>query len=129
MCEDFATDFGDKRTGCCIRTTQRLTPRFSAGIFLFFQLKIKLNGHHFDTIEVIKEEPQAVLNTLTGHDFQDAFKKWQKRKERCIHAEGDYFEGDFGQMVQSYFLKRWQHHSRELCTDLCNIHRIPPNSI
>jgi hypothetical protein len=42
-------------------------------------------------------ELQAVLNTLTEHDFQDAFKKWQKHWEWCICAEGDYFEGDGGQ--------------------------------
>jgi hypothetical protein len=56
----------------------------------------KLEGHHFDTIDVIEAESQAVLNTFTEHDFQNAFKKWQKRWERCIHAEGDYFEGDGG---------------------------------
>jgi hypothetical protein len=33
----------------------------------------------------------AVLNTLTEHDFQDAFKKCQERWEQRIHAEGDYF--------------------------------------
>jgi hypothetical protein len=27
-------------------------------------------------------------------DIQDAFKKWRKHWERCIRAEGDYFEGD-----------------------------------
>jgi hypothetical protein len=37
-------------------------------------LKIKLKGRHFDTTEVIETESQAVLNTLTEHDFQDAFK-------------------------------------------------------
>jgi hypothetical protein len=57
-------------------------------------LKIKLKGRHFDTTEV---ESQVVLNTLTEYDFQDAFKKWQKRWEQCIRAEGDYFEGDGGQ--------------------------------
>jgi hypothetical protein len=36
-------------------------------------LKIKSKGRHFDTIEVIEAESQAVLNTLTEHDFQDAF--------------------------------------------------------
>jgi hypothetical protein len=41
---------------------------------LFPRLKIKLKGHHFDTTEVIEVESQAVLNTLTIHDFQDAFK-------------------------------------------------------
>jgi hypothetical protein len=38
----------------------------------------KLKGHHFDTTGVINAESQAVLNTLTEHDFQDIFKKWQK---------------------------------------------------
>jgi hypothetical protein len=65
--------------------------------FLFPQLKIKLKGSHFNTTEVIKAESRAVLNTLTQHDFQDAFKKWQKRWERWICTEGDYFEGDGGQ--------------------------------
>jgi hypothetical protein len=45
---------------------------------------------------VIEAELQAVLNTLTEHDFQDAFKIWQQCWERCIHAEGDYFEGGGG---------------------------------
>jgi hypothetical protein len=45
---------------------------------LFPQLKIILKGRHFDTIEVIEAESQAVLNTLTEHNLNDAFKKWQK---------------------------------------------------
>jgi hypothetical protein len=42
---------------------------------LFPRLKIlvKLKGRHFDSTEVIEAESQAVLNTLTEHDFQDAF--------------------------------------------------------
>jgi hypothetical protein len=47
------------------------------------RLKIKLKGRHFGTFEVIETESQAVLNTLTEHDFQDAFKKVQKYWERC----------------------------------------------
>jgi hypothetical protein len=44
--------------------------------FLFFsRLKIKLKSRHFGTIEVIKAESQTELNTLTEHNFQDAFKK------------------------------------------------------
>jgi predicted helicase len=38
-------------------------------------LKIKLKGRHFDTIDVIEAALQSMLNTLTEHDFQDAFKK------------------------------------------------------
>jgi hypothetical protein len=41
---------------------------------LFPRLKIKRKGRHFDTTEVIEVESQAVLNTLTEQDFQDAFK-------------------------------------------------------
>jgi hypothetical protein len=36
-------------------------------------MKIKLKGCHFYKIEVNVEKLQAVLNTLTEHDFQDAF--------------------------------------------------------
>jgi hypothetical protein len=43
---------------------------------------------------VMEAELQAVLNSLTEHDFQDAFTKWQKRWERCVRAEGNNFEGD-----------------------------------
>jgi hypothetical protein len=41
---------------------------------------------------VIEAESQVVLNTLTEYDFQDAFKKWQKSRERCICMEGNCFE-------------------------------------
>jgi hypothetical protein len=43
--------------------------------FLFPQLKVKLKGHHFDTVEVIEVDSQVVLDTLNEHHFQDAFKK------------------------------------------------------
>jgi hypothetical protein len=42
---------------------------------LLLRLKIKLKVRHFNTVEVIEAELQAVLNTFTEHDFQDAFKK------------------------------------------------------
>jgi hypothetical protein len=49
---------------------------------VFPRLKIRLKGRHFDKIEVIEAESQAVLNTLKERDFYDAFKKWQKRSKR-----------------------------------------------
>jgi hypothetical protein len=51
-------------------------------------LKIKLKGHHFDTIEVIEAESQAVLNTLTEHDFQDAFKNGRSSGNVTYAREG-----------------------------------------
>jgi hypothetical protein len=39
----------------------------------------KTEGRQFDTTDMIEAELRVVLNTLTEHDFQNAFKKWQKR--------------------------------------------------
>jgi hypothetical protein len=61
-------------------------------------LKIKLKGRHFDTIEVMEAELQAVLNTFTEHDFQDAFKKIAEVLRIVhTHTERDYLECDGGQ--------------------------------
>jgi hypothetical protein len=111
MSKDFAPKFGDDGTDCCI-TTHCLTFPCFAREFLtknnmtvvphphyfsrFPRLKIKLKNRHFDATDVLEAEPQAGLNTLTENDFQEAF-KWQKRWERCIHAERNYFEGDGAQ--------------------------------
>jgi hypothetical protein len=56
-----------------------------------------LKGHHFDTVEVIEAESKTLVNTLTEHNLQNAFNKWQKRWDRCIHAKREYFKGDGGQ--------------------------------
>jgi hypothetical protein len=39
-------------------------------------LKAKLEGRYFGTIELMAAELQAVLDTLTEHDFQDSLKEW-----------------------------------------------------
>jgi hypothetical protein len=59
-------------------------------------MKLKLNGRQFDTIEEFQAESPTVLNTLTVKYFQEAFKKWRRRWDRCLHAGGNYFEGDGG---------------------------------
>jgi hypothetical protein len=40
--------------------------------------------------EEIHAETQEVIDTLTFENFQETC--W----DRCIHAQGDYFEGDGG---------------------------------
>jgi hypothetical protein len=80
--------------GCCIMTTQCyisfftrefLTKNNMTGVphphffSLFPRLTIKLNGRHFwhnwgDWSRIL-----GSVNTLTEQDFQDEFKKWQKR--------------------------------------------------
>jgi hypothetical protein len=46
---------------------------------------------------MIEAKSQVVLNTLKEHNFQNVFKKLQKRWKECIRAEGDCFKGDGGQ--------------------------------
>jgi hypothetical protein len=50
-------------------------------------LKIKLKVRHFDTIEVIETESQTVLNILTEHDFQDAFKNGRSARNRTYERK------------------------------------------
>jgi len=62
--------------------------------FLFSKMKLKLKGRRFDTIEETHTESQRVLDTLIEKDFQEAFQKWRRWWDRCLHAGGNYFEGD-----------------------------------
>jgi transposase len=64
--------------------------------FLFPKMKIKLKGRRFSTVEEIQAKSQKVLKTLTQKDFQDSFRSWQKRWDRCVRSQGDYFEGGGG---------------------------------
>jgi transposase len=50
-----------------------------APCFLFPEMKLKLKGRRFDTIEEIQAESQRVLDTLTENEFQEAFQKWRRR--------------------------------------------------
>jgi hypothetical protein len=46
--------------------------------FLFPNMKLKLKGRRFDTIDEIQAESERVLGTLTEKDFQEAFQIWRK---------------------------------------------------
>jgi hypothetical protein len=62
--------------------------------FLFPKMKLKLKGRQFNTTEDIQAKTQKVLDTLTEKDFQEAFQKRRRRWDQCLHAGGNYFEGD-----------------------------------
>jgi hypothetical protein len=100
MCEHLALNFEKSWLLHCDNTPSLTYPThltWQSTAFVVPKLKIKLEGYHFDTAEMIEAELQVMLNILTEHDSQDAFKKWWKRWEWCIHVEGDYFEGDGSQ--------------------------------
>ena len=59
-----------------------------------FWLFPKLRGCRYETIEEMKEAVTKVIDMLTQEDFHGAFQKLLERYNKCIAAEGYYFEGD-----------------------------------
>ena len=59
-----------------------------------FLLFPKLRGHHYETIEELKEAVTKVIDTVTQEDPHGAFQKLLERYNKCIAAGGDYLEGD-----------------------------------
>jgi hypothetical protein len=53
-----------------------------------------LKGRRFDTFDEIQKNLMKELFTIPKEAFQKAFQSWQKRWERCVVSEGNYFEGD-----------------------------------
>jgi hypothetical protein len=64
--------------------------------FLFPKKKLRLKGRRFNTTEEIHAESQEVIDTLTFENFQGSMKSRETRRDRRMHAQGDYFEGDGG---------------------------------
>jgi hypothetical protein len=99
MCEYFAQNFGNKRTGCCITTTHCDVLPFSPGDFcpksnttvvphppyfsLFPRLEIKLEGRHFDTGDRDRMTSRMHLKMAEALG--------------TVHTRRNYFECDGGQ--------------------------------
>ena len=61
--------------------------------FLFPGLKSSLKGHNFETVKnVLQAAVTDVLQEIPVQDFQARYDAWQNRWQRCIDAEGRYFE-------------------------------------
>ena len=61
--------------------------------WLFPNLKEKLRGCRYETIEEMKEAVTKVFDTLTQEDFHGAFQKLLEQHNKFITAGGDYFQG------------------------------------
>ena len=71
------------------------SPNFApCDFWLFPNIKEKLRGCRYETIEEMKEAVSKVHDTLTKEDFHGAFQKLLERYNKCTAAGGDYFEGD-----------------------------------
>ena len=62
--------------------------------WLFPKLKIPLKGKRFESREDIMRNATDLLNMVPQEAFQKCFQQWQDRWKKCVHHQGDYFEGD-----------------------------------
>jgi len=58
--------------------------------WLLTKLKISLKGTRFESREDFMRNATAQLYKIP----QEAFQQWQDRWKKCVHYQGDYFEGD-----------------------------------
>jgi len=56
------------------------------------EMKRKLKGHWFDSIEVVQVATTLAFNSILETHFQWAFDEWQMHQTRCIGAGAMYFE-------------------------------------
>ena len=62
--------------------------------FLFPKLKGIIKGIHFEGVEAIKRAVTTELRGIPEESFQQCIEAWQRRMDKCIRLEGDYFEGE-----------------------------------
>ena len=68
--------------------------------FLFPKIKEILKGRHFDDIDDIRINKMAALKAIPQNQFQNCFEGWTRRWHQCIASQGEYFEGDHGDIQQ-----------------------------
>ena len=59
-----------------------------------FWLFPKHRGCSYERTKEMKEVVTKVIDTITQEEFRGSFQKLLERYNKCIAAEGDYFEGD-----------------------------------
>lgn len=63
-----------------------------ADFFLSPRIKTALKGTRFGTIQAIQTAVTNVLNEVPVDAFQDAYRAWKSRWQKCVDAQGEYFE-------------------------------------
>jgi hypothetical protein len=53
-----------------------------------------MKGKKFATVEQVKTASQEALNSIKLQRFQRCFTQWEKRLDKCIASNGEYFEMD-----------------------------------
>ena len=76
---------------------------------LFSKVKIIMKDKRFESIHDIEAATTAQLKTLTKEDFQNCFRKWQERWDKCVRSEGECFEGINGNVSFTVIIFLFKH--------------------
>ena len=57
-------------------------------------MKKVLKGRCFADVEEVKQKTAEALQDIKIDTFKNGFEQWEKRLDRCITSNRDYFEGD-----------------------------------
>ena len=60
--------------------------------FFFPRLKTSIKGHHFGSVDKVKDACTKVLKDIPEKAYRDAFDAWKFRSKQCIDAGGACFE-------------------------------------
>ncbi|PRD36102.1 UNVERIFIED_CONTAM: Histone-lysine N-methyltransferase SETMAR [Trichonephila clavipes] len=63
-----------------------------ADFFLFLKVKTALKVRHHGTLDDVKKACTHALKDVSVGDFQGAYEAWKRRLQKCVHAQGAYFE-------------------------------------
>ncbi|GFS79947.1 HTH_48 domain-containing protein [Trichonephila clavipes] len=93
-----------------------------ADFFLIPKGKTALKGCHHGTLDDVKRACTHALKDVSVGDFQGAYETWKPRLQKCVHAQGAYFE-DYQSFVAisliNYFLWTYSHYLKYTpCTGL-----------
>jgi transposase len=95
-----------------------------ADFILFPKLKSTLKRRRFDTFDEIQKISTKDLFAIPKEAFQKVFQNWQKRSERCVASEGNYFEGDKLEKLVSINIKILLHQSHLFLINPCMVLKI-----
>jgi len=89
--------------------------------WLFPKVKMTLKGKGFESIQDIEAATTAQLKTFTKEDFQNCFRKWQERWDKCVRSGGSTLRGINGNVSFTVIFFLFKHSpyflSRLLCVD------------
>ncbi|GFV46087.1 hypothetical protein TNCV_1256451 [Trichonephila clavipes] len=60
----------------------------------FLTVKSRSKGTHFTSAEEVQAKTENLLKGLLKPSLQNCYQRWQHRMQKCVIAEGNYFEGD-----------------------------------